>query len=99
MVRAFFCGNELLSYITYTNITLIPKKKVVSTLGELRPFSPRTFVNKIISKLIHMRIVEVLLYIFSNNQSRFVKRRSITKNVLLPQKIIRDINKRKCFTI
>lgn len=51
-------------------------------------------MNKIISKVIHERIVKVLPRIISNNQTGFMKGRSIAENVLLAQEIVRDINKR-----
>ncbi|WMV39051.1 hypothetical protein MTR67_032436 [Solanum verrucosum] len=94
MVRAFFCGQELPRFITYTNLVLIPKKEVVQSFGDLRPIRLSTFINKIISRLLHDRLVKVLPIIISQNQAGFVKGRSITKNVLLAQEIIRDINRR-----
>lgn len=69
----------------------------MSTYDDLRLISLSTFVKRIISKMIHMRIVEVLPNIISNNQSSFVKGRSITKNILLAQEIIIDTNKRNTF--
>lgn len=62
---------------------LISKKKVVTTYGDLRPINFSTFTKKIISKLDHMIIVEVLFDIISQNQSKFVIGRSIIENVLL----------------
>lgn len=38
--------------------------------------------------------MEILPKIFSNSQLEFMKERSIVENVLVAQKIIRDINKR-----
>lgn len=67
---------------------------MVKTFGDLRPISLRTFTNKIISRLLHERLVGLLPSIISSNQKGFVKGRSITKNVLLAQKAIRDINRR-----
>jgi len=73
---------------------LIPKKEVVVSYGNLRPISLSNFSNKILSRIIHERIVAVLPGIISTNQSGFVKGRSITDNVLLAQEIVRDINRR-----
>ncbi|XP_059306377.1 uncharacterized protein LOC132057790 [Lycium ferocissimum] len=94
MVREFFCRKELPRFITHTNLVLIPKKEVVNTFADLRPISLSTFANKIISRVLHERIVTVLPGIISNTQTGFVKGRSIVENVLLAQEIIRDINKR-----
>lgn len=97
MVKASFNGQELPRYIIHTNLVLLPKKEVVANFGDLRPISLSTFTNKIISKVVHGRIVTVLPNIISANQSGFVKGKSITENVFLAQEIIRDINRRNKF--
>lgn len=74
---------------------LIPKKELVSTFDDLRHISLSSFINKIISWLIHGRMIWCLLEIISANQLGFIKGRSIFENVLLEQEIIRDINLRK----
>lgn len=51
-------------------------------------------MNKVISKVLQDRMDKVLQKIISSNQTEFMKGRSISKNVLLAQKIVRDINKR-----
>lgn len=64
------------------------------SFSDLRPISLSNFLNKIISRLIHDRLEGLLPKLISNNQSGFVKGRSITENVLLAQEIIVDIRKR-----
>lgn len=76
---------------------LLPKKENVKDFSDLRPISLSNFINKILSKLLHSRIVEVLSNIISVNQSSFIKGQSITENVLLAQEIIQDINRRNKF--
>lgn len=63
-------------------------------MGDIRPISLSNFVNKIFSKLLLERMSNIIPLIISPNQTRFVKGRSISENVLLAQKIIRDIHKR-----
>ncbi|KAH0672621.1 hypothetical protein KY284_023708 [Solanum tuberosum] len=94
MVVAFFYGMELPRFVTHTNLVLLPKKEQVRSFTDLRPISLSTYINKVISKVIHGRLAEVLLEIISKKQTGFMKGRSIAKNVLLAQEIIRDINKR-----
>lgn len=94
MVMAFFCGYELPKYITHTNLVLIPKKNIVSRFSDPRPRSLSTFVNKDIFKVIHSRLIKFLPRIISKNQLRFMKGGSICKNMLLAQKINKDINKK-----
>uniref|UniRef100_A0A0V0IXG7 Putative ovule protein n=2 Tax=Solanum chacoense TaxID=4108 RepID=A0A0V0IXG7_SOLCH len=98
MVRVFFCGQELPRFITHTNMILILKKEVVNNFGDLRPISLSTFTNKIISRMLHERLVAVLPGIISQHQAGFMKGRSITENVFLAQEIVRDINRRNKLT-
>lgn len=94
LVRAFFFGVELSRFITHTNLVLLLQNEEVKTLSDLRLISLSYFINKIISRMVHDRIVEVLPKIISSNQSEFVKCRNIIENVLLAQEIIRDIHLR-----
>lgn len=77
VVRAFFCGQVLPRFITHTNLVLLPKKLDVRTFSDLRPISLNCFINKVISRVLHDRLVQVLPKIISPNQSDFVKGRSI----------------------
>lgn len=92
MVKGFLVDMRL-RYITRTNLVLIPKKEFVSSFRDLRMISLSIFVNKIILRMIHGRIAETLPSVISNNQIGFIKGRSITKNVLLDQEIVIDINR------
>ncbi|XP_049356312.1 uncharacterized protein LOC125820932 [Solanum verrucosum] len=97
MVKAFYCGMEMPRFITHTNLILIPKMETMNNFGDLRPISLSIFTNKIITRMLHERLVPVLPVIISRNQSGFIKGRSITENVLLAQEIVRDINGRNKF--
>lgn len=95
VIKAFFCGHTLPRFITHTNLVLLPKKKSVKDFSDMRPISLCNFINKIISRLIHVRLSLVIPRLVSLNQMGFVKGKSITKNMLLVQEIIRDIWIRK----
>ncbi|XP_019240115.1 PREDICTED: uncharacterized protein LOC109220106 [Nicotiana attenuata] len=94
MVKSFFCGQQLPRSVTHTNLVLLPKKKEVQTFADMRPISLSNFVNKIFSRVIHERLVEMLPNLISEEQAGFVKGRSIVENVLLTQEIITDIRLR-----
>lgn len=83
MTKVFFYGMELPRFITHTNVVLLPKKEKVKEFSNIRLISLSSFTNKILSRLLHFRIVKVLPEIISVNQSGFIKDRSITKNILL----------------
>lgn len=60
VVQAFFDGRILPKSITQTNLVLLPKKEKVLTFSNLRPISLSNFLNKIISRIIHDGLEEVL---------------------------------------
>lgn len=82
-------------FITYTNLVLLPKKKEVNTFGDLRPISLSNFINKVVSRVMHERFVDLLLKLISDEQAGFVQGRSIVENILLTQEIIMDIHLRR----
>ncbi|KAG5587705.1 hypothetical protein H5410_048139 [Solanum commersonii] len=86
MVKAFFCGQELPRYLTHTNLVLIPKKEVVTTFGDLRPISLSTFANKIISRLMHERMV------VARRGSYHVTKRALSKIAFKEQPVFRIVN-------
>lgn len=94
MVKAFFNVKELPKFVTHTNLDLLPKKKEVNTFLDMRPISLSNFINKVISRMIHERLVVLLPNLISNKQIGFVKGRSVAENVLLTQEIITYIRKR-----
>lgn len=51
-------------------------------------------MNKIISRLVHERILNVLPRIISQNKAGFLKVRNITQNVLLSQEIVKNVQMR-----
>ncbi|XP_060184581.1 uncharacterized protein LOC132614194 [Lycium barbarum] len=92
MVRAFFCGYEIPKFISHIKFVLLPKKKVINTYSDMRPTSLSSFAKKVLSKVLHNRISEVLPRIISSNQTGIVNGRIIVENVLLAQEVVKDIN-------
>ncbi|XP_070003073.1 uncharacterized protein [Nicotiana sylvestris] len=94
IVRDFFNGHELPKYVTHTNLVLLPKKKEVTTFSDLRPISLSNFSNKVISRVVHERLVKFLPILISEEQSGFVKGRNIVENILLTKEIVTNIKLR-----
>jgi len=92
---AFFCGHNMPKYMTHTCLVLLPKVDHPNKLSEFRPISLSNFSNKIISKLLSIRIAPILSNRISENQSGFVRGRSISENIMLAQEIIHGIKKPK----
>lgn len=94
MVKAFFNGQDLPKFATHTNLVLLPKMKEVIIFSDMRPIRLRNFVNKIFSRVIYERLVNILPTLISDEHACFVKGRSIVENVLLTQEIITDMRLR-----
>ncbi|PKU74126.1 Putative ribonuclease H protein [Dendrobium catenatum] len=92
VVNDLFVGNPYPKFFTSTNIVLIPKVNGANKWKNFRPISLCSFFNKLISKIISNRLVNILPRIISINQTGFVKGRSIFDNVLLTQEMAHEIN-------
>ncbi|PKU71973.1 5'-3' exoribonuclease 2 [Dendrobium catenatum] len=90
-VKDFFVGNPYPIFFSFSNIILIPKKEVVNNWNDFRLISLCFFFNKLISKTILSRLVNILLKIIFYNQTGFVKGRGFFDSVLLAQEITHDI--------
>lgn len=94
MVHEFFADNTLPKDITHTNLSFKPEKDNVQTFSDVRSISLNNFINKILSRIIHDRLKNILPNLISSNQSRFIKGRNIIENVLLAQELVTYIIKR-----
>lgn len=70
-------------------LVLLPKHDFPNPLTEFRSINLSNFINKIISKVICTRLAPILPKIISPNKSRFVKGRSITKNIMLVERLFK----------
>lgn len=71
-----------------TNVVLIPKKEDAHYMKDLRPIALCNVLYKILAKVLANRLQVVLPDIISENQSAFVKNRSITDNILIAFEVI-----------
>ncbi|KAL2894563.1 hypothetical protein RDABS01_010472, partial [Bienertia sinuspersici] len=88
-VRDFFASGKLLKEVSVTTLTMIPKAKTPSTVGEFRPIACYSIIYKCISKLLCSRLSLVLPNIISSNQGALVSGRSIMHNALICQDMMR----------
>lgn len=72
---------------------MLPKVDHPQMFSDLRPISLCNVTSMIISKLLNNRLAKLLPKLISLNQSRFVKGKMISENVLLAQEIINDMVK------
>ncbi|XP_019252901.1 PREDICTED: uncharacterized protein LOC109231716 [Nicotiana attenuata] len=90
-VQDFFNGRRLTKFYSHTCLVLIPKVESPTIFSDLGPISLSNFSCKIVSKILSSRLNPLLNKIISENQSGFIKGRTITKNVLLAQEIVQNI--------
>lgn len=93
VVQSFFSGQIMPKYFSHACLVLLPKTSNPSKLSEFRPINLSNFTNKIISKLLYLRLAPILPNLISLNQTGFVKGRSISENIMLAQEIIHQIKK------
>jgi len=91
VIHAFFSGQMLPKYFTHACLILHPKVKNPNKLTEFRPISLSNFTNKIISKLLCLRLAPILPSLISPNQSGFFKGRSISENIMLAHEFIHQL--------
>lgn len=89
----FFDSLQLPRIINATALALIPKCAGASKITDYRSISCCTTIYKCISKLLTMRLKQVLPTIISHNQSAFVPKRRIGDNIMLAQSICRDYHR------
>lgn len=79
LVKAFFCGQEFPKFITHTNLVLIPNKEFVQELEDLRPISLSSFTKKVISIVLHEKIVKSVVEYYITQSIRICERKKHNK--------------------
>jgi hypothetical protein len=93
VIKEFFTSGKLLKSLNHTFITLVPKVKIPSDLGDYRPIACCNFIYKIIASILSNRIKNFLKYLISENQCAFIPGRQIIENSLLAHELIRNFNR------
>lgn len=94
MVQFFFRGHSIPKFISHA-FQFYSQKNHPNKLSELRSISLSNFTNKVISKLLCLRLAPILPHLISENQSGFVQNRIISENIMFAEEIIHNIKKPK----
>jgi hypothetical protein len=94
-IQEFFQFGKLLKESNSTILTLVPKKKNPSFMGDFRPIACCNIVYKCITKILANRMLPGLNDVISLNQGAFIPGRSIAENILLAQEVVCDYHKQK----
>jgi hypothetical protein len=94
-VLEFFGSGKLLKEVNSTIITLVPKKRNPSSMGDYRPISCCNVIYKCITKVLANRLLPGLDEVLSSNQGAFTPGRSIGENILLAQALVSEYHRDK----
>lgn len=94
-VTRFFCSGFLLKEVNHTNVVIIPKSDNPTLITHYRPISLCNVGYKIISKLLAHRLGSVIHKLVFSTQSAFVLGRRIQDNIILMNKIMHTLKRKK----
>jgi len=84
-----------LDRLNYTHVVFIQKKTESKEVGDFRPISILNASVKIISKVLANRLREVLEGFIDDQQSEFLKGRSILESIATAQEVIQFAKRNK----
>lgn len=95
MVSNFFQDGVIPDDLNATNIVLIPKKKNLVSLGELRPISLCNVLMKVITKVLANRLKGLLEVVVSDTQSAFIPGRLISDNIMVAYEVMHYLKRKR----
>lgn len=87
-IQRIFASGFLPDSMNTTHIRLIPKIVGPKNVADYRPIALCNVFYKIVSKLLSLRLKQVLNDIISENQSAFIPGRAISENVLITHEVL-----------
>ena len=94
VIKEFFSEGQLPSFYGQTKLILLPKVANPEKAQDFRPISCCNVLYKCITKLLCVRLKEVLPHLIDAGQGAFVKGRELLFNVILCQDLARGYNRK-----
>ncbi|XP_060957652.1 uncharacterized protein LOC133029176 [Cannabis sativa] len=94
LVQDFFHSGSFPKELNETNLVLIPKKKNVATMGDLRPIALCNVAYKVISKVLANRMRDIIDLIISDTQSAFIPGRLISDNIMVAFEVMHYLKRK-----
>lgn len=94
-VQIFFHSGCMFRELNSTDIVLIPKVKVPEKVSQFRPISLCNVSNKIISKILVLRLKTFLPNIITENQAAFISQRLIQDNIIVAHETFHYLKRKK----
>ncbi|KAL5709736.1 hypothetical protein ACHQM5_020390 [Ranunculus cassubicifolius] len=91
VVQSFFVQSTLHAGLNSNFITLIPKVKRPMRASDYRPICLSNFLLKIVSKLMHNRLKDLIARIVSEEQVGFISGRSVQSNIGLASELVNEL--------
>ncbi|GMJ14254.1 hypothetical protein HRI_005094600 [Hibiscus trionum] len=95
IIQGVFNGGSLDPEMNRTILVLIPKKEAPETFADFRPISLCTVLYKLLSKIIVKRLQPIFPCLIRENQTSFIKERTITDNTIINQEAIHSMRLKK----
>lgn len=96
LAKDFQNNHKLPIGINSSFITLIPKVDSPKSVGEFRSISLINFTMKILLKSLATRLGEAMQVLVSDNQTTFIKGRSISDGIIIANEVADSIQRKEC---